>query len=140
MEDPNMDYVMTYEELGALFDAKNINPADCEEAALDPHISGEARYYGVTGGVAQAVENAIAGKKPFKKAAINGLDKKTMALLNAYAKGAGDFQLLEVMNCKGGCIGGPCTLKPQAQVIKPIKDLVEKSPKVKCALDIQTEK
>ncbi len=135
MEDPNMDYVMTYEELGALFDAKGINPSACEETALDPNISGEARYYGVTGGVAQAVENAIAGKKPFKKAAINGLDKKTMALLNAYAKGAGDFQLLEVMNCKGGCIGGPCTLKPQAQVIKPIKDLVEKSPKVPCALD-----
>lgn len=135
MEDPNIDYVMTYEELGALFDAKGINPAQCEETALDPHISGEARYYGVTGGVAQAVENAIAGKKTFKKEAINGLDKKTMALLTAYAKGAGDFQLLEVMNCKGGCIGGPCTLKPQAQVIKPIKELVEKSPKVPCALD-----
>ena len=135
MEDPNIDYVMTYEELGAMFDAKGIVPSECEEAELDPSISGEARYYGVTGGVAQAVENAIAGKKAFKKMAINGLDKKTMALLNAYAKGAGDFQLLEVMNCKGGCIGGPCTLKPQAQVIKPIKDLVEKSPKVPCALD-----
>lgn len=135
MEDPNIDYVMTYEELGALFEAKQINPAQCEETALDSHISGEARYYGVTGGVAQAVENAIGGKKTFKKATINGLDKKTMALLAAYAKGAGDFQLLEVMNCKGGCIGGPCTLKPQAQVIKPIKDLVEKSPKVPCALD-----
>ncbi len=134
MEDPNIDYVMTYEELGALFDARNIHPATCEETALDTSISGEARYYGVTGGVAQAVENAIAGKKPFKKMAIQGLDKKTMALLNAYAKGVGDFQLLEVMSCKGGCIGGPCTLKPQAQTIKPIKDLVAKSPKVPCAL------
>ncbi|MBR3632007.1 MAG: monomeric [Elusimicrobiaceae bacterium] len=135
MEDPNIDYVMTYEELGAMFDAKGIVPAECEEAELDPSISGEARYYGVTGGVAQAVENAIAGKKAFKKMAINGLDKKIIPLLNAYAKGAGDFQLLEVMNCKGGCIGGPCTLKQQAQVIQPIKDLVAKSPKVPCALD-----
>ena len=135
MEDPNIDYVMTDEELGALFEAKGINPADCKETPLDPSISGEARYYGVTGGVAQAVENAIAGKKSFKKMAINGLDKKAMALLTAYAKGAGDFQLLEVMNCKGGCIGGPCTLKPQAQVIQPIKDLVAHSPKVPCALD-----
>ena len=106
---------------------------------LDPKISGEARYYGVTGGVAQAVENAIAGKRPFKKMAINGLDKKTMMVLNAYAKGAGDFQLLEVMSCKGGCIGGPCTLKKQAQVIKPIKDLVANSPKVPCALDEKKE-
>ena len=115
--------------LKAEFDAKGVNPSLCEEAPLDPSISGEARYYGVTGGVAQAVENAIAGKKTFTKSVVQGLDKKTMALLNAYAngKGLGDFQLLEVMSCKGGCIGGPCTLKPQAQVIKPIKELVENS-------------
>lgn len=135
MEDPNIDYVMTYEELGAMFEAKQIVPAQCEEAPLDPHISGEARYYGVTGGVAQAVEHAIAGKKNFKKEIINGLDKKTMALLTAYAKGAGDFQLLEVMNCKGGCIGGPCTVKSRAEVIEPIKKIVAQSPQVSCALD-----
>ena len=135
MEDPNLDFVMTYEELGALFDAKGIVPAQCEETPLNPDSSGEARYYGVTGGVAQAVENAIAGKKPFTKMAINGIDKKTMLILNAFARGTGNFQLLEVMNCKGGCIGGPCTLKKQAQVIKPIKELAEKSPKVPCALD-----
>lgn len=135
MEDPNIDYVMTYEEVGALLDARQINPAECEEAPLDPGISAEARYYGVTGGVAQAVENAINGKRPFKKMALNGLDRKTMLILNAYAKGAGDFQLLEVMSCKGGCIGGPCTLKRQADVIKPIKDLVAKSPRVKDAFE-----
>ena len=49
-ENANVDYVMTYEELGALLDAKNINPAECEETPLDPSISGESRYYGVTGG------------------------------------------------------------------------------------------
>lgn len=140
MEDPNIDYVMTYEELGAMLEAKGINPAECEETPLDPNISGEARYYGVTGGVAQAVENALNGKRPFKKLAINGLDKKAMLMLNAYAKGAGDFQLLEVMSCKGGCIGGPCTLKKQAQVIKPIKDLVANSPKVKPAFDEEEKK
>ena len=140
MEDPNIDYVMTYEELGAMLEAKGINPAECEETPLDPNISGEARYYGVTGGVAQAVENALNGKRPFKKLAINGLDKKAMLMLNAYAKGAGDFQLLEVMSCKGGCIGGTCTLKKQAQVIKPIKDLVANSPKVKPAFDEEEKK
>lgn len=132
-ENANVDYVMTYEELGALLDAKNINPAECEETPLDTSISGESRYYGVTGGVAQAVENALPGH-PIKKMAINGLDKKAMLMLQAYARGVGDFQLLEVMSCKGGCIGGPCTLKKQAQVIKPIKDLVAQSPKVKPAV------
>ena len=130
MEDPNIDFVMTYEELGVLLAAREIDPSACKETPLEKNISGEARYYGVTGGVAQAVENAITGKKSFSKKAINGIDKKTMFLLNSLVKTAGDFQLLEVMNCKGGCIGGPCTLKPQAKVIEPIKKLVEESPHV----------
>jgi len=135
LEDPNIDYVMTYEELGAIFDAKEIDPADCEETPLKTTVSAQARYYGVTGGVAQAVESALAGKKEFKKLAINGLDKKAMLILDSFARGMGDFQLLEVMSCKGGCIGGPCTLKPQASVIQPIKSLVARSPQVACALD-----
>ena len=129
-EDPNVDYVMTYEELGALLDARGINPAECEEMPLDPKISGEGRYYGVTGGVAKAVESAINGHRPIKMQTISGLDKKAMLMLNAYARGVGDFQLLEVMSCKGGCIGGPCTLCAQAKVIKPIKDLADASPRV----------
>lgn len=129
-EDPNVDYVMTYEELGALLDARGINPAECEEMPLDPKISGEGRYYGVTGGVAKAVESAINGHRPIKMQTISGLDKKAMLMLNAYARGVGDFQLLEVMSCKGGCIGGPCTLCSQAKVIKPIKDLADASPRV----------
>ena len=129
-EDPNVDYVMTYEELGALLEARHIDPAQCEEMPLDPKISGEGRYYGVTGGVAKAVESAINGHRPIKMQTISGLDKKAMLMLNAYARGVGDFQLLEVMSCKGGCIGGPCTLCSQAKVIKPIKDLADASPRV----------
>ncbi len=135
-EDPNIDYVLTYEEIDALLRARKIDPKTCEEAALRSDISGEGRYYGVTGGVAQAVENAVAGKMPFKKLVLNGLDKKAMLMLNAYAQGkAGDFQLLEVMSCKGGCIGGPCTVKKQAEVIGAIKEFVEKSPKINPVFD-----
>lgn len=129
--DPNVDFVMTYEELYSLLDAKGINPAECEEMPLDPEISGQGRYFAVTGGVAKAVETAVAGHIPFKLQAINGLDKKSMLMLQAYAKGVGDFQLLEVMSCKGGCIGGPGVVKKQAQTIKPIKELSEKSPVIK---------
>ncbi len=131
-EDPNIDYVLTYEEIDALLRARHIDPAACEEATLDPAISAEGRYYGVTGGVAQAVENALSGKIAVKKLALNGLDKKAMLMLNAYAQGkAGDFQLLEVMSCKGGCVGGPCTLKTQAQVIGEIQKVVKQSPQQK---------
>ena len=131
LEDPNVDFVLTYEELGALFDARKIDPAICEEQTLDPQISGEGRYYGVTGGVAKAVETAINGKRPIKLQTITGLDKKAMLILKAHAKGIGNnFQLLEVMTCKGGCIGGPCTLCSQAKAIKPIQELVANSPHI----------
>ena len=129
-EDPNIDYVLTYEEMDAILQARQIDPTQCEPAELANNISAQGRYYGVTGGVAQAVEDALEGKISFKKQTVNGLDKKTMLLLNAYAQGkAGDFQLLEVMSCKGGCIGGPCTVKKQAQVINAIKEFVANSPK-----------
>lgn len=130
LEDPHVDFVMTYEELGTLLDTRGIDPAQCAEAALNPAVSGEGRYYGVTGGVAKAVESAINGKRPIKLQTISGLDKKAMLLLNAYAKGVGDFQLLEVMSCKGGCIGGPCTRCSQAKAIKPIQNLVAASPRI----------
>lgn len=138
--DPNVDFVMTYEELGTLFEARNIDPAACEEMPLDPKISGEGRYYGVTGGVAKAVETAINKKRPIKMQTISGLDKKAMLMLQAYAKGVGDFQLLEVMSCQGGCIGGPCTRCSQAQVIKPIKDLVANSPHIAPVFEDKKEK
>lgn len=135
MQDPHIDFVMTYEELGSLLEARGINPSECPAAPLKDTISKEARYYGVTGGVAQAVENALSDKQPIKKMTLSGLDKKALLLLKAYATQANDFQLLEVMSCKGGCIGGPCTIATQAKVIEPIKRLAEASPKVKPAFE-----
>jgi len=131
LQDPNIDYVLTFEELEALFDARAIHPAQCEPAPLNPAISGEGRYYGVTGGVATAVQAAIHTKRSIKLQTISGLDKKAMLILKAHAKGIGNnFQLLEVMSCKGGCIGGPCTVCSQAKAIKPIKELAENSPHI----------
>ena len=39
--------------------------------------------------------------------AINGLTKKSMALLKAFSKGKSSAQFVEVMACEGGCIAGP---------------------------------
>ena len=131
LQDSNIDYVLTFEEVEALFEARHIKPADCKQAALDPNVSGEGRYYGVTGGVARAVEAAVNGKRTIKLQTITGLDKKAMLILKAHAKGFGNnFQLLEVMSCKGGCIGGPCTICNQNQAIKPIQQLTESSPHI----------
>ena len=136
LQDGNIDYVLTFEEIEALLEARGINPTQCAAAPLDPRISGEGRYYGVTGGVAAAVQAAIGDKRSVKLQTISGLDKKAMLILKAHAKGFGNnFQLLEVMSCKGGCIGGPCTVCTQAKAIKPIKELSENSPHIPPVFD-----
>ena len=141
LRDANIDYVLTFEEISALFEARGIHPSRCKPAALNPAVSGEARYYGVTGGVAAAVQASVNGKRPVKLQTISGLDKKAMLILKAHAKGIGNnFQLLEVMSCKGGCIGGPCTACNQAQAIKPIKELVANSPHLTPVFEKEKEK
>jgi iron only hydrogenase large subunit-like protein len=43
--------------------------------------------------------------------AINGIDKKSIAVLKMYAAGKLPANFLEVMCCPGGCVKGPCSLK-----------------------------
>ena len=43
--------------------------------------------------------------------AINGIDKKNIAMLKMYAAGKIPANFLEVMCCPGGCVNGPCSLK-----------------------------
>ena len=42
--------------------------------------------------------------------AINGIDKKALGMLKAYAKGKAPANFIEVMCCEGGCINGPASL------------------------------
>jgi iron only hydrogenase large subunit-like protein len=46
---------------------------------------------------------------------IQGLDKKSIALLRSYAKtGKCPTKFIEIMSCEGGCIGGPCNIVQKA--------------------------
>ena len=42
---------------------------------------------------------------------IDGIDRKTLALLKMYDAGKLPANFLEVMSCPGGCINGPCSLR-----------------------------
>ena len=112
-----VDYMMSFEELGSLFVAKGIEVAD-----LEPHIvlskpSTPAYHFAYSGGVANAIL-ANTGNS-LNAAVINGIDKKSIQLLNQLAKGKTDKNFAEVMCCEGGCLGGVNTLikSPQAEVI-----------------------
>ncbi|MEG0391647.1 MAG: 4Fe-4S dicluster domain-containing protein [Anaerovoracaceae bacterium] len=102
-----VDYVLTFEELQALIDGKNI---DVEH--LEPLEMEDASYFGRIfargGGVAEAVGEALkeqGSNFEYKPIACEGIDKCKTALLKA-SKNVLPFNIIEGMACEGGCVGG----------------------------------
>jgi iron only hydrogenase large subunit-like protein len=105
IDNPLVDFVLSFSELDTIFEAMDIKPADCEEEMLD-RITGEARGFAVSGGVIAAVK-AQGLQLDVKTLQVDGLNKKSINLLKAFSKGKAPAQFIEVMACEGGCIAGP---------------------------------
>lgn len=105
--DNNTDFVLTFEELGAIFDAAEINPATApaEELKIISHAQG--RIFPVSGGVAGAVASLVGDKVELRVERVDGLNKDSMKLLKRYAVKGGENNMIEVMTCPGGCVSGP---------------------------------
>ncbi len=114
-----VDFVITFEELAAMFDAKNLDLSILEVPQELDHASFTARGYAEAGGVAQAVLALIKEKWPEKDVQLEGAEglANCFKLMKAAQAGRKNGMLLEGMACEGGCIGGPGTLVtlPRAQ-------------------------
>ena len=112
----DVDFVLTFEELQGMFEAKNVRFEDIpkeEEVPLNQG-TGAGRGFAVTGGVAGAVVDAIHRMDPdreVKVASAEGLDNCKKMLLLAKA-GKYNGYLLEGMACPGGCVAGAGTIQP----------------------------
>lgn len=106
MNDDKVDFVMTFEELDALFKAANISVNDCAPAEFDTIPSAQGRAFAVTGGVAEAVRVAINGEVELNPVCINGIKPAMLRLFKMYPKGKAPGNLIEMMTCEGGCIAG----------------------------------
>ena len=129
-DNPNVDYVMNFEELGALFVAKKIQIANCEAGKFTVESSKQARNFGFTGGVAESVKASLKDDSLVKPLVVNGLNKESIRQLKKYATcGECDngCNLIEVMCCEGGCIGGNATLNNQKTAKKLIENLANNS-------------
>ncbi|GBR75419.1 periplasmic Fe-hydrogenase [Candidatus Termititenax persephonae] len=115
-QDSNVDHILTFEEIGALLVALNIEPAELPEENF-AHVSArEARGFPLSGGVAKSVLAAWDGApQEVTPAFINGLNKASLAELRAYAKQGrcARGNLLEIMCCLGGCANGPAVLNTE---------------------------
>jgi [FeFe] hydrogenase (group B1/B3) len=106
-----VDFVLTFEELQALFDAHEINIEDCEEGVLD-NASYFGRIFARSGGVTDAIKHVVESNNlevDIKPIVCDGLIECSKALkLAKFNKLQGNF--IEGMACKGGCICGPTSL------------------------------
>jgi [FeFe] hydrogenase (group B1/B3) len=110
MHTGEVDYVISFEELGALLAAADIQLQDCSPAEPDWQGSALGNGFARSGGVCQAMQQAVKTSEfsPFK---IDGITKKTtIPLLKAFAGGKAPGTFIEVMACQGGCISGPNSL------------------------------
>lgn len=105
---PYIDSVITFEELQALFDSKDLDIASAAEDVLD-NASYYGRIFARSGGLADAVKQALKENnlptEDYRPVACNGIDECKLALLKAKV-GKLDANFIEGMACQGGCIGG----------------------------------
>ena len=105
---PYVDAVITFEELQALFDSREIDITTRPESPLDG-ASYFGRIFARCGGLAEAVAEGIKehGLTDFqlKAASCDGIEECKLTLLKK-AKGLIDVNFIEGMACVGGCIGG----------------------------------
>jgi iron only hydrogenase large subunit-like protein len=128
-DNENVDYIINYQELKALLNGRKINIEECPEEKFDVESSKQARNYGVTGGVADAVLTALKDKELAKPYVVDGLTKESIKELRKFAKDKScpDCNLIEVMCCEGGCIGGNAVIATQRDAKKHLKTLLESS-------------
>lgn len=109
----DVDFVLSFEELGALFAARHIDVLSCDPYPVERPANETARNYSRSCGVTEAVLDEATSHIPdFKlnSKQINGIDKKTCAMIKMIAMGKMPANFVEVMACPGGCENGPCSL------------------------------
>ena len=129
---PYVDTVLTFEELQALFDSRDIDLSTLEEGVLD-NASYFGRIFARTGGLSDAAAQAMKEQNidfTIKPVVCDGIEACRVALLKLN-KGILDGNFIEGMACIGGCIGGAGCLthgeKNKAEVDKYGREALEKT-------------
>ena len=129
---PFVDAVLTFEELQALFDSREIDITALGEDVLD-NASYFGRIFARSGGLSDAVKQGLKEQNiefDLKAVACDGIEECKIALLKK-SKNVLDANFIEGMACVGGCIGGAGCLthgeKSKVEVDKYGREALEKT-------------
>ena len=125
----DVDFVITFEELAGMFEAKEIVLEQIEACTTIEGATAVGRGYGVAGGVASAIEDCIREYYPNVEVNIKHAEslaecKKILAMAKA---GKMNGCLIEGMACPGGCVAGAGTNIPIPQATKAVSTFKESS-------------
>ena len=129
---PYVDAVLTFEELQALFDSRDLDITTLQEGVLD-NASYFGRIFARSGGLSDAVAQGLKEQNlefDLKAIPCDGIEACKVALLKK-SKNVLDANFIEGMACIGGCIGGAGCLthgeKNKAQVDEYGREAYEKT-------------
>ena len=129
---PYVDAVLTFEELQALYDSRDLDITTLEETPLD-NASYFGRIFARSGGLSDAVAQGLKEQNidfDLKAVSCDGIEACRTALLKK-SKNVLDANFIEGMACIGGCIGGAGCLthgeKNKAEVDKYGREAFEKT-------------
>lgn len=130
---PYIDSVITFEELQALFDSRDIDVTELDEDVLN-NASYYGRIFARSGGLADAVKQGLKEHNlesfEYNPISCDGIEECRSALLKA-SKNILQNNFIEGMVCSGGCIGGAGCLthgeKNKKEVDKYGKEALEKT-------------
>lgn len=120
---PYVDAVITFEELQALIDSKDIIVDELVGTTLE-NASFYGRIFARAGGVIEAVNNALkVDKQDISLTTIqaDGLDMIKVELLKL-AKATSEYLFVEGMACSGGCINGGGCVSHSSKNAKDVDD------------------
>ena len=129
---PYVDNVLTFEELQALFDSRDMDLSTLEEGVLD-NASYFGRIFARSGGLTDAAVQALKEQGiefQVKPVVCDGIEECKLALLKK-SKNVLPGNFIEGMACVGGCINGAGCLthgeKNKAEVDKYGREALEKN-------------
>lgn len=123
-----VDNVITFEELQALIDSRDIKVEELEKTQIKS-ASYFGRAFARSGGVSEAVKNIIAEENLNVTPNIicaDGLDNIKIALLKNN-KGLAKDLFIEGMACAGGCVNGAGCVNHDARSVKMMNEYSEKA-------------
>ena len=132
----DVDFVLTFEELQGMFDAKEVDFTKIEADPADnmDEGTGMGRGFAVGGGVAAAVVEAIRHIDPDREVLIEYGDglRECRKMLQMARAGKRNGYLLEGMACPGGCVAGAGTIQPVKQSAVSVEQFKKAAPELSC--------